>query len=205
MGKGFTSVNVQLRKKLNLYAAVRPVRNLEGVRVRFDGVDLVIIRENTEGLYSGVENQLTDDVVMSMKIATKTACRRIAHWDFRYARQRQRRKITVLHKANIMKITDGLFLQCARQVHQREYPNIDYDEMIIDAGCMKIVQQPQQFDVLLLETCTAMLLATCVRDSSAGSVLCPARISVMKWPFSKLSTARHRISPERASPTRSLC
>jgi isocitrate dehydrogenase (NAD+) len=166
VGEGFVSVNVQLRKQLNLYAAVRPVRSLEGVPTRYRDVDLVIIRENTEGLYSGVENQLTDDVVMSMKIATETACQRIAHWAFRYATQRQRQKITVLHKANIMKITDGLFLRCARQVHKRDYPNIGYDELIIDAGCMRLVQNPGQFDVLLLEN----LYGDVVSDLCAGLV-----------------------------------
>jgi isocitrate dehydrogenase (NAD+) len=114
VGEGFTSVNVQLRKRLTLYAAVRPVRNLVGVPTRFDNVDLIIIRENTEGLYSGVENQVTDDVVMSMKVATQTACTRIAHWAFRFATRRRRKKITVFHKANIMKMTDGLFLRTAR-------------------------------------------------------------------------------------------
>jgi isocitrate dehydrogenase (NAD+) len=166
VGDGFTSVNVQLRKKLMLYAAVRPVRNLPGFRTRFEDVDLVIIRENTEGLYSGVENQLTDDVVMSMKIATETACRRIAHWAFRYATQRKRRKITILHKANIMKLTDGLFLRCAREVHRSEYPNIEYDELIIDAGCMRLVQHPEWFDVLLLEN----LYGDVVSDLCAGLV-----------------------------------
>ncbi len=166
VGKGFTSVNVQLRKRLNLYAAVRSVRSLEGVPTRFSNVDLIIIRENTEGLYSGVENQLTDDVVMSMKIATETACRRIAQWAFRYATLRSRRKLTVLHKANIMKITDGLFLRCAREVHRREYPNIEYEEMIIDAGFMKLVQNPERFDVLLLEN----LYGDVVSDLCAGLV-----------------------------------
>jgi isocitrate dehydrogenase (NAD+) len=166
VGEGFTSVNVQLRKRLNLYAAVRPVRNLDGVPTRFEGVDLIIIRENTEGLYSGVENQVTDDVVMSMKVATQTACRRIAHWAFRFATRRRRRRITVFHKANIMKMTDGLFLREARRVHQREYPNIEYQEMIIDAGCMKLVQDPTQFDVLLLEN----LYGDVVSDLCAGLV-----------------------------------
>ncbi|MCC7408543.1 MAG: hypothetical protein IT442_10760, partial [Phycisphaeraceae bacterium] len=151
VGGGFTSVNVGLRKRLNLYAAVRPVRSMPGVPTRFEGVDLVIIRENTEGLYSGVENELTQGVVMSMKVATEAACSRIAHWAFRYATQRKRRKITVFHKANIMKITDGLFLRCARREHHRDYPNIEYEELIIDAGCMKMVQNPGQFDMLLLE------------------------------------------------------
>jgi isocitrate dehydrogenase (NAD+) len=151
---------------LNLYAAVRPVRNFAGVPTRFEGVDLIIVRENTEGLYSGVENQLTDDVVMSMKIATESACRRIAHWAFRFATQRKRKRITVLHKANIMKLTDGLFLRCAREVHQRDYPNIDYDELIIDAGCMRLVQNPERFDVLLLEN----LYGDVVSDLCAGLV-----------------------------------
>jgi isocitrate dehydrogenase (NAD+) len=166
VGEGFTSINVQLRKKLNLYAAVRPVRNLEGVTTRFTGVDLVIIRENTEGLYSGVENQVTDDVVMSMKVATQTACRRIARWAFQYARDRKRKKVTVFHKANIMKMTDGLFLRCAREVHDKEFSDIEYQELIIDAGCMKLVQDPSQFDMLLLEN----LYGDVVSDLCAGLV-----------------------------------
>jgi isocitrate dehydrogenase (NAD+) len=166
VGEGFTSVNVALRKRMNLYAAVRPVRNLDGVNTRFRNVDMIIIRENTEGLYSGVENEIINDVVMSMKVATETACTRIAHWAFRYATRRQRKKITVFHKANIMKMTDGLFLRCARRVHQQEYPNIQYSEMIIDAGCMKLVQDPTQFDMLLLEN----LYGDVVSDLCAGLV-----------------------------------
>ncbi len=166
VGEGFTSINVQLRKRLNLYAAVRPVRSLEGVPTRFQGVDLIIIRENTEGLYSGVENQVTDGVVMSMKVATEAACTRIAHWAFRFANRRQRRRITVFHKANIMKVTDGLFLRCARKVHEQDYPNIEYQELIIDAGCMRLVQDPSPFDVLLLEN----LYGDVVSDLCAGLV-----------------------------------
>ncbi len=166
VGGGFTSVNVTLRKRLNLYAAVRPVRSLEGVATRFSDIDMIIIRENTEGLYSGVENQVTDDVVMSMKVATETACTRIARWAFRFATRRWRRRITVFHKANIMKMTDGLFLRCARKVHKEEYPNIDYQEMIIDAGCMRLVQDPTRFDVLLLEN----LYGDVVSDLCAGLV-----------------------------------
>jgi len=166
VGEGFTSVNVQLRRQLNLYAAVRPVRSLEGVPTRFSGVDLVIIRENTEGLYSGIENQVTDGVVMSMKVATEAACTRIARWAFRYATRRHRRKVSVFHKANIMKMTDGLFLRCARRVHAEEYPNIEYQELIIDAGCMKLVQDPPQFDLLLLEN----LYGDVVSDLAAGLV-----------------------------------
>jgi isocitrate dehydrogenase (NAD+) len=166
VGEGFTSVNVQLRKRLNLYAAVRPVRSLAGVSTRYENVDLIIIRENTEGLYSGVENQVTDDVVMSMKVATLTACTRIARWAFRFATRRRLAKITVFHKANIMKLTDGLFLKCARKIHEQEYPNIEYQELIVDAGCMRLVQDPTQFDILLLEN----LYGDVVSDLCAGLV-----------------------------------
>ncbi len=166
VGEGFTSVNVQLRKRLNLYAAVRPVRNMEGVPTRFDDVDMIIIRENTEGLYSGVENEVINDIVMSMKVASEAACTRIARWAFRFATRRQRKKITVMHKANIMKLTDGLFLRCARKIHQQEYPNIEYSEVIIDAGCMRLVQDPSQFDMLLLEN----LYGDVVSDLCAGLV-----------------------------------
>ena len=166
VGKGFSSVNVQLRKKLDLYAAVRPVRNLPGVTTLFENVDIVIIRENTEGLYSGVENEVTPGVVMSMKVATEVACRRIARFAFRYATQRRRRKISVFHKANIMKMTDGLFIRCAQEVHRVDYPNIEYEEVIIDAGCMKLVQKPAQFDILLLEN----LYGDVVSDLCAGLV-----------------------------------
>ena len=166
VGKGFSSINVQLRKKLNLYAAVRPVRSLEGVPTRFSNVDLVIVRENTEGLYSGIENEVTAGVVTSTKVATETACTRIARWAFRYTQQRQRRKVTVFHKANIMKLTDGLFIRCAKQVNEREFPQVGYQELIIDAGCMKMVQDPTQFDVLLLEN----LYGDVVSDLCAGLV-----------------------------------
>ena len=166
VGEGFSSVNVQLRKQLKLYAAVRPVRSLPGVSTRFENVDLVIIRENTEGLYSGVENEITPGVVMSMKVATEKGCRRIAHWAFRYATQRRRQKITVFHKANIMKVTDGLFIRMSAEEHEREYPNIEYTEAIIDAGCMRLVQDPSQFDVLLLEN----LYGDVVSDLCAGLV-----------------------------------
>lgn len=166
VGKGFTSVNVQLRKRLNLYAAVRPVRSLDGVPTRFKDVDLIIIRENTEGLYSGVENEVTPGVVMSMKVATEVGCERIARFAFRLATKRERERLTVFHKANIMKMTDGLFLRKAEVIHRDEYPNIRYDNAIIDAGCMKLVQDPSQYDVLLLEN----LYGDVVSDLCAGLV-----------------------------------
>jgi isocitrate dehydrogenase (NAD+) len=166
VGKGFRSVNVQLRQTLDLYAAVRPVRNLPGVTTRFDGIDMVIVRENTEGLYSGIENAVVPGVVTSLKVATEKGCTRIARWAFRYATRRHRQKITVFHKANIMKLTDGLFLACARKIQEEEYPNIEYEETIIDAGCMKLVQDPAAFDVLLMEN----LYGDLVSDLCAGLV-----------------------------------
>jgi len=167
VGEGFTSVNVQLRKRLDLYAAVRPVRNLPGIETRYQDVDLVVIRENTEGLYSGIENEVTKGVVTSLKVATEFASRRIAHWAFQYARDRGRKKVTVMHKANIMKMTDGMYIRCAREIREEEgFTDIEYQEVIIDAGCMKLVQDPTQFDVLLLEN----LYGDVLSDLCAGFV-----------------------------------
>src|SRR5436190_2498864 len=166
VGKGFKSVNVQLRQKLKLYAAVRPVRSLAGVKTRYENVDMVIVRENTEGLYSGIENEVVPGVVTSLKVASEAACTRIARYAFRYATKRKRKKITVFHKANIMKLTDGLFLNSARKIYEDEYPNIEYEEVIIDAGCMKLVQNPDRMDVLLMEN----LYGDLVSDLCAGLV-----------------------------------
>ncbi len=157
---------MQLRKKLNLYAAVRPVRSLPGIKTRFDNVDMIIVRENTEGLYSGIENEVVPGVVTSLKVATEVACTRIARYAFRFATKQHRRKITVFHKANIMKLTDGLFLNSARRIWEDEYPNIDYEPVIIDAGCMRIVQDPTKLDVLLMEN----LYGDLVSDLCAGLV-----------------------------------
>jgi isocitrate dehydrogenase (NAD+) len=166
IGEGFASVNVQLRKRLDLYAAVRPVRTLPGVPGRYEDVDLIIVRENTEGLYSGIENVVTEGVVTSLKVATEKACRRVARFAFAYAASRGRHKVTVLHKANIMKLTDGLFLRCAREEFEKSPPGLEYEEVIIDAGCMRIVQDPSQFDVLLCEN----LYGDVVSDLCAGLV-----------------------------------
>ena len=166
IGEGFVSINVRLRKELDLYAAVRPVRNLDGVPTRYQGVDLVIVRENTEGLYSGIEATLAPGVVTTTKVATEHACSRIARWAFRYAKQRGRKKVTVFHKANIMKLTDGMFIRCARVVHEAEFAEIGYQEMIIDAGCMALVQDPTRFDLLLLEN----LYGDVLSDLTAGLV-----------------------------------
>jgi len=166
IGKGFRSVNVTLRKKLDLYAAVRPVRSMPNVKTRYENVDIVIFRENTEGLYTGIENEIAPGVVTSLKVATQKACDRISRSAFRYANRRRRKKVTVFHKANIMKITDGLFLKCAKRVWEEEYPNIEYEELIIDNGCMQLVKDPTRFDVLLMEN----LYGDLISDLCAGLV-----------------------------------
>src|SRR6267378_5523589 len=150
VGGGFESVNVRLRKILDLYANLRPVRNLPGVSSRFGDVDLVIVRENTEGLYSGLEHEVVPGVVESLKIITEKASTRISRFAFEYARNNHRKKIHSVHKANIMKMSDGLFLQCFRNV-SKEYPNIQADDKIVDNLCMQLVVDPNQFDVLLME------------------------------------------------------
>ena len=146
----FSSPNVQLRRKLDLYVGLRPVRNLPGIKTPYSDVDVVVVRENTEGLYSGIEHVVTPGVVESLKVITRKASRRIARYAFSYAIRKKRKRVTAVHKANIMKISDGLFLSCARWVAQR-HPEIEYEEIIIDNLAMQLVLNPQQFDVLLLE------------------------------------------------------
>jgi isocitrate dehydrogenase (NAD+) len=166
VGGGHVSVNVQLRRRLNLYAAVRPVRTMPGIKTRFDNVELVIIRENTEGLYSGIENEIIPGVIQSLKIATEPACMRIAEYAFNYAVTHNRKKVTVFHKANIMKKSDGLFIKCARKVYEGFQDQVQYEELIIDNGCMQMVRDPSQFDVLLLENLYGDILS----DLAAGLV-----------------------------------
>ena len=165
IAEGFTSVNVGLRKALDLYANLRPVWNLPGVPARFSGVDLVIVRENTEDLYAGLEHEVVPGVVESLKIITERASTRIAQFAFAHARKHGRRRVTAIHKANIMKLSDGLFLECARRV-AREYVDIAYDERIVDAACMHLVMSPEKLDVLLLPN----LYGDIVSDLCAGLV-----------------------------------
>jgi isocitrate dehydrogenase (NAD+) len=165
VGAGFTSVNVGLRKALELYANLRPVANLPGVKSRFEQVDLVIVRENTEDLYAGLEHEVVPGVVESLKIITEKASTRIAAFAFEYAARRGRRKITAIHKANNMKLGDGLFLESVRAVAAR-HSSITYDERIVDAACMHLVMRPEQFDVLLLPN----LYGDIVSDLCAGLV-----------------------------------
>lgn len=165
IGKGFRSINVQLRQRFNTYANLRPVRTLPGVASRFDNVDLVIVRENTEDLYKGIEYMLTDDIANGVKLITRDASLRICRFAFDYARRHGRRKVTAVHKANIMKLTDGLFLNCFRQV-AADYPEIEADDVIIDALCMKLVQKPEQFDVMVAPN----LYGDIISDLCAGLV-----------------------------------
>jgi isocitrate dehydrogenase (NAD+) len=165
IGVGFSSANVTLRKRLNLYANVRPVRSLPGVKTRFENVDLVVIRENSEDLYSGLEHIVVPGVVESLKIITEAASLRIGRYAFEYAREAGRRKVTAVHKANIMKLADGLFLECMRQA-AREYPEIEYEELIVDNTCMQLVMRPEIFDVMVMEN----LYGDIISDLCAGLV-----------------------------------
>jgi isocitrate dehydrogenase (NAD+) len=150
IGGGFSSINVELRKKFELYANFRPIRNLPHIPTRYPDVDLIIVRENTEGLYSGIEHEVVPGVVESLKIMTEKACLRISRFAFNYARKNNRKKIHAIHKANIMKLSDGLFLRCAREVG-KEFPEISYAEHIVDNTCMQLVMNPYQYDILLME------------------------------------------------------
>lgn len=165
IGKGFRSINVQLRQRFNTYANLRPVRTLPGVAARFENVDLVIVRENTEDLYKGIEYMLTDDIANGVKLITRDASLCICRFAFDYARRHGRKKVTAVHKANIMKLTDGLFLNCFRQV-AADYPEIEADDVIIDALCMKLVQKPEQFDVMVAPN----LYGDIISDLCAGLV-----------------------------------
>ena len=165
VGEGFTSVNVGLRKALDLYANLRPVKNIPHVRSRFEHVDLVIVRENTEDLYSGIEHEVVPGVIESIKIITESASMRIARFAFEHARRLKRTRVTAIHKANIMKMSDGLFINCAQAV-SADYPDIGYDTQIVDAACMNLVMRPEKFDVLLLPN----LYGDIVSDLCAGLV-----------------------------------
>lgn len=165
VGSGHKSVNVALRQHFTLYASYRPVRSLEGVVSKWNGLDLVVVRENTEGLYRGIEHEIIPGVVESLKITTRSATERIARFAFNYARSSGRKKVTVVHKANIMKMGDGLFLDASRDI-ARQYPEIQVNDLIVDNTCMQLVLNPGQFDVLLLEN----LYGDIVSDLAAGLV-----------------------------------
>src|SRR5947207_10984637 len=165
VGEGFPSVNVELRQTFDLYSNLRPIKNLPGVKARYQNVDLIVVRENTEGLYSGIEHEVVPGVVESLKIMTEKASTRIAIFAFEFARKYGRKKITAVHKANIMKKSDGLFLKCFRHVAVN-YPEIEHEEKIVDNTCMQLVMNPYQFDVMLMEN----LYGDIVSDLAAGLV-----------------------------------
>ena len=165
IGTGFVSSNVRLRKALDLYANLRPVKSLKGVPSRYEDIDLIVVRENTEDLYSGLEHEVVPGVVESLKIITDKASRRIARFAFEYSRLEGRKKVTAIHKANIMKLSDGLFLRCFRETAE-EFPEIEANDLIVDNACMQLVINPTQFDVLLLEN----LYGDIVSDLGAGLI-----------------------------------
>ena len=165
VGEGFASVNVALRQSFELFANLRPIKSLPGVSARYDNIDLIIVRENTEGLYSGIEHEVVPGVVESLKIITEKASTRVAEFAFEYARTRQRKKVSAVHKANIMKLTDGLFLSCARTVAD-DYAEIEFNDVIVDNACLQLVLNPHQFDILLMEN----LYGDIVSDLAAGLV-----------------------------------
>ncbi len=165
VGEGFRSVNVTLRKELDLYANLRPIKTYPGVPSRYDNIDIVIARENTEDLYIGIEHMVGEDAAESIKVFTRKGCQRIIRYAFDYARKEGRKKVTAVHKANIMKYTDGMFLSIARDI-SKEYCDIEFEEMIIDAMCMKLVQSPETYDVLVLPN----LYGDIVSDLCAGLI-----------------------------------
>lgn len=165
IGKGFRSVNVQLRKDLDLYANLRPCYNLPNIETRYENVDIVVVRENTEDLYAGIERQVDENTAESIKIITRAASERIAEFAFDYAVKNNRKEVCVVTKANICKLSDGLFLDCARKI-AKKYPNIGFREILIDNCCMQLVQNPNQFDTLLLPN----LYGDIVSDLCAGLV-----------------------------------
>ena len=165
IGGGFKSANVMLRQALDLYACVRPVRTIPGIGGRYENVDFVIVRENTEGLYTGLEHRVTEGVVESLKVVTEKASLRIARYAFELARAQGRASVTAIHKANIMKLSDGLFLECVRRVH-RDHPDIELREMIIDNAAMQLVTKPEQFDVLVMDNLYGDILS----DLGAGLI-----------------------------------
>lgn len=165
IGKGFRSVNVQLRKELDLYANIRPCKNIPTIQTRFDNVDIVVVRENTEDLYAGIEEKIDENTCHSIKIITKEASHRIAKYAFDYAVQNNRKEVCVVTKANICKLSDGLFLNCTREV-AKDYPQIKFREILVDNCCMQLVQNPSQFDVLVLPN----LYGDIVSDLTAGLI-----------------------------------
>ena len=201
IGGGFSSINVELRKRFELFANFRPIRNLPHIPTRYPGVDLIVVRENTEGLYSGIEHEVIPGVVESLKIITEKASTRISRFAFEYARKNKRKKIHCIHKANIMKMSDGLFLTCSRAV-SKEYPEITYGEHIVDNTCMQLVMNPYQYDMLLLENLYGDIISDLCAGLVGGLGLVPGANFGHECAIFEAVTAPRPTLPERISPIR---
>ena len=204
VGTGFRSINVALRKALNLYANVRPVKSYKGVPSRYEGINLVVVRENTEDLYSGIEQMVGEDAAMSVKIITRKASERIARFAFDLAMKDERRKVTAVHKANIMKCTDGLFLDCVRKVSQ-EYPNIIFEDVIVDTMSMKLVQIPQDYEVLVMPNLYGDILSDLAAGLVGGLGVVPgANIGDREVVFEPAHGSAPELSLDTANPTATI-
>ena len=204
VGTGFRSINVALRQSLNLYANVRPVKSYKGVPSRYEGIDLVIVRENTEDLYMGIEHMVGEDAAESIKIITRKASERIAKFAFELARKEERRKVTAVHKANIMKCTDGLFLDCVKKVSQ-EYPEIIFEDVIVDAMSMKLVQSPQDYEVLVMPNLYGDILSDLAAGLVGGLGVVPgANIGDKEIVFEPLHGSAPELNPNIANPTATI-
>jgi len=203
-GTGFRSINVALRQALKLYANVRPVKSYKGVPSRYKNIDLIIVRENTEGFYTGIEHMVGEDAAESIKIITRKASERIAKFAFELARKEERRKVTAVHKANIMKCTDGLFLDCVRKVSQ-EYPEIIFEDVIVDAMSMKLVQIPQDYEVLFMPNLYGDILSDLAAGLVGGLGVVPgANIGDREVVFEPVHGSAPELSPDTANPTATI-
>lgn len=202
IGTGFRSVNVALRRSMDLYVNLRPARNYPNIPSRYNDVDLVIVRENTEGLYSGVEHMVGHDAAESIKILTRPGCRRILRFAFEYARKNNRKKVTAVHKANIMKCTDGMFLDEAREM-AAQYPDLEFDDVIVDAACMKLVQEPSQFDVMVMPNLYGDILSDLCAGMVGGLGVAPgANIGEHQAVFEAIHGSAPQIAGQnKANPT----
>ena len=202
IGSGFRSVNVGLRKALDLYANLRPAVSIPGVRTRYEGVDLVVVRENTEDLYAGIEHMAGEDAAESIKLITRKGCERIARFAFDYARREGRRKVTAVHKANIMKLTDGLFLEVCRQT-AAGYPEIEFEDRIVDNMCMQLVQKPELYDVLLCPNLYGDILSDLCAGLVGGLGVAPgANIGLEMAVFEPVhGSAPKHAGKDKADPT----
>ncbi len=204
VGKGYRSINVRLRKELDLYASMRPVHSLPGISVPYKDVDLIVVRENTEGLYSGLEHFVVPGVVESLRIVTKAAAERIVRFAFELARHKDRRKITFCHKADVLPLSDGLFLKTARGVAD-DYPFLEFEELRVDTLCMELALDPTRYDVLVMENLFGDVLSDLCAGLVGGLGLVPGAISALAMRYSKPCTAAPLTSPARDWPTRSPC